>query len=169
MEKFYFSKEYFIYSCINMVGGLLSGAVCAIVGTLTIKSNLLGSWVLFALSFFMIAHTILFVIFLNRKYAVSDRGIAVQYANRYTIFYPWEKIQLVCLGITHRSGTGTTQDTVIWCTTKLTGYLPPTKVHRHTSWEYDYLHYRSIITIEFTEERYAQFASYYQQNITDYR
>lgn len=168
MKKCYYSREYHIYSWINIIGGLFAGSVLILIGMFVRDESLPGCSMLFVLGSTIIVHTSLFVIFLNRKYDVNEKGIVIQYANRYTDFLSWERVQLACVGITHRSGTGATQDKVIWCTTNKTKCLPPTESRRHTSWEYDFFHYNSVITIEFTEERYNEFTCYYQQDIPDY-
>lgn len=169
MEKCYFSQQYRIYTRINLVLGSIAGSIPVFIGMLVKDESLFGCGALLILGCAIVIYTILFVVFLNRKYDVDEKGITIQYANRYTVFYPWEKIQLVCVGITHRSGTGTTQDTVIWCTTKKRKCPPPTELRRRTSWEYDFFHCNSVITIEFSEERYNNLVCYYPEYIPDYR
>ena len=169
MEKCYYSEQYNIYTRINLICGVFIGSILILIAALVKNESLIGCITLFTLALSIVIHTGLFVTFLNRRYAVNEEGIAIQYANRHVVFYPWKKIELVCIGITHRSGTGTTQDTVIWCTTKKKKCPSPAESRRHTSWEYDYFHCNSVITIEFSEERYDQFARCYRENIPDYR
>lgn len=169
MEKCYFSRKYNIYSWINVICGFVTGSTLILIGVLTRYESLLWCGILFTLGSAIIVHTSLFVIFLNRKYDVNEKGITIQYVGGYSVFYPWKNVQSACVGITHRSGTGTTQDVVIWCTTQKLKCQPPTELRRHTSWEYDFYHCNSVITIEFSEKRYTHFARYYQQDIPDYR
>ena len=169
MENCYSSMQYRIYSWINIILGLLSGSLLLLVAFFVRCESLSVCFILAALGIIIIIYTGTFVVFLNRKYEVSEKGIVIQYLNRYVVVYSWEKIQSVCVGVTHRSGTGITQDVVIWCTTKKRKIRRPTADRRTISWEYDFFHYNSIITIEFSEERYKTFAFYYQKDIPDYR
>ena len=174
MKKCYSSRQYIIYSRFNAICGSLCGSIMILLGVFTsviLTENESPTWcgILLILGISIITYTILFVVFLNRKYDVNENGITISYANRYTMFYPWESIQFACVAITHRSGTGTTQDVVIWCTTKKRSCHPPTELRRRISWEYDFFHCNSVITIEFSEERYQEFAHYYQECIPDYR
>jgi hypothetical protein len=169
MEKCYYSRKYYVYSWINLICGLLVGSTIILISLLIRNEDQLYCGILFALGSAVIVYIGLFIVFLNRKYEVNERGITIQYADRYAVFYPWENVQSACVGITHRSGTGATQDVVIWCTTKKRKCLPPIESRRHTSWEYDFYHCNSVITIEFSEDRYDEFAYYYQENIPDYR
>ena len=168
MEKCYFSKKYILYTRINMICGVLSGSTLILIGILVGHESRFWCSIMFVLGILVMVYTRLFVTFLNRKYHLSEEGITIQYAHRYTVFYPWAAIQSACIGITHRSGTGTTQDTVIWCTTKKGKCPPPTESRRHISWEYDFCHWNSVITIEFSEKRYFEFAGYYQESIYNY-
>lgn len=169
MEKCFYSRQYRTYSWIDIVCGLLTGNTLILVGLFVQCENVLGCGILLALGSAIIVYTALFVIFLNRRYDVNDKGITIQYLGRFFVFYPWESVEFACVGITHRSGTGTTQDTVIWCTTKKQKHQPPTASRRHISWEHDFYYCSSIITIEFSEERYRNFSHYYVREIPDYR
>ena len=169
MEKCYYSRQYRTYSWINIMCGLFSGMLLVPISIFEWRESVLWCSILLTLGCAIVVHTALFVIFLNRKYDVNDKGITIQYLGRFSVFYPWKNVESACVGITHRSGTGTTQDTVIWCTTKKRKHQPPTASRRHISWEHDFYHCSSIITIEFSEERYRNFSRYYVREIPDYR
>lgn len=169
MKKCFFSKQYKFYGWLNLLLSILIGIIIALIGAFLKDVSSLGRCLLVVSGLLVMVYFGLFVLFLNRKYIVNEKGITIQYTDRKRVFYSWETIQSVCICITHRSGTGTTQDTVILCTTRPADRLISAEVRLHTSWEYDFFHCNSIILIEYSEDRMKEFSSYYRKSIQDYR
>lgn len=169
MRSCYFSKRYSIYRKVNYIFGTFLGCFVFLLGIFLKDVGWTWRCVVTASGVTIIAYTGMFAAFMSRKYDLSEKGITIEQTYRRTVVHPWEKIQFVCVCVTHRSGTGTTQDTVILCSTRKFAHPFSADVRLRTSWEYDFLHSNSVITIEYSEERLEEFAFYYQKFIPDFR
>ncbi len=168
MENFYFSSMH-----------KSTKWLCMIVFTFIILLIMLGIYCLFldvclgcfviGLGLFLAYNVCVLSRYLLRMYALNEDGITVQYPCRKRVFYPWSSITNICLYVVHPGKGRNIEDQVIWCTAGRVKREPPNMSRRWRDADYLCHHYKSVLTIEFTEERLAMFKKYYGRDIPDYR
>lgn len=106
---------------------------------------------------------------LNRKYMVDSTGLYVQHTRNNKQLYTWNQIHQVCLCNIHQGSHEGIYDTVIWCVVgAIKGGPPDVKRHWNSPY-YGIRYFYSVITIEFSEERFSEFKRFYSGDIADYR
>ena len=107
----------------------------------------------------------------NRKYAVSEDGITIRGIGSRSILYPWESFRDIGICKVHyTSRLPYEYDVVIRMSRMEEPRGPSTGTYGPWATElYELLHFRKIILITFTQERLAQLAAVYPDEIADYR
>lgn len=116
-----------------------------------------------------IVNFVLFDILYFREYDVSEYGITIRYFGRKEVLHRWDKVTQICRCIIHRSGTGATQDDVIWITFGQIKNGPPHEKYRWRTISYGLRHFRTVLTLEYTPERLNEIKNYTTLDISDYR
>lgn len=176
MKKCYFSRSHTIFGRATLIvcsalGVGLIALICAAWNEIgTIHERILFC-VIFGTGLLCIFYAVTYFLFSSREYALSEQGITIRYAGRRSVFYSWSCIRLICVCTVNRSsvieGKG---ERVIWCTAGKIRKAPPDPVSRRwNTEEYLYLHYRSILTMEYSPERLEEFRKYSGREIPDYR
>jgi len=176
MKEFFFSKRH----TISQYAVIIVFPLCALLvfgsGLYVLISEPItqDSWVIFSLSL-LIGFAILLIglvlyIITYRYYQIDADGVYVQYAKKWTVFYPWEKVEQVCVCKLIRSTT--TKDSyneVIWLVLGPVRYAPPDLHHRYDISGYATLNWKKILIIEYSLERLEELKKYYLSEIKDYR
>lgn len=127
---------------------------------------LLGLGVLlFSLAFAI--YEILYIVWLGSEYELCEFGIQMHYTRRMTRLIPWDSVSQIYVCEAHRGADK--RDHVIWCTVGNTKYTQPNMPWYSDSFEFEFMHCRSVITVEFSEERLKAFKQYFKKDIPDYR
>lgn len=117
----------------------------------------------------LLLYGLLFDVYFTREYELTRQGILVRYAKRVTKLYLWENISQICICSIHRSANGATWDDVLWCTVGRIKKGPPHPSRIWNSTEYSLVHFKSVLTMEFTPERLDEFNMFFTDEIMDYR
>lgn len=171
MEKCYFSpkhtKERWIagIAC-SFVSITLTGF--GIFALLTTEGNILACILIF-LGVFFALYGILFDLYMSREYSLNEDGILIRYAKRKSVFFPWSRIDQICICVIHQGKIEGVKDDVIWCAVGKIKNGPPNMARRWNEAEYGFIHFRSVLTMEYTPERLADFKKYSNRDIPDYR
>ena len=146
-----------------MVWGAIKEALPGIVAALFIL------FILFWLA--MLLLSIANLIVQNRKYAVSEHGITIWGIGGRSTLYPWESFRDIGICKVHyTSRLPYEYDVVIRFSRMVEPRGPRTGTYGPWATEiYELLHFRKIILITFTQERLAQLAAVYPDEIADYR
>lgn len=126
-------------------------------------------WILFALGSLILFYGFLLELQFSREYEICEQGILIRYITGRTRVYPWASINQICLCTIHVSGTGATWDEVIWCTAGKIKKGPPHPSRRWNDTEYGLRYFSSVLTMEYSPERLAEFEKYAPCHIEDYR
>lgn len=107
----------------------------------------------------------------NRKYAVSEHGITIRGIGSRSTLYPWESFRDIGICMVHyTSRLPYEYDIVIRLSRMEEPRGPRTGTYGPWATElYELVHFRKIILITFTQERLAQLAAVYPDEIADYR
>ena len=107
----------------------------------------------------------------NRKYAVTEHGITILSIGGRSTLYPWESFRDIGICKVHcTSRLPYEYDIVIRLSRMEEPRGPRTNTYGPWATElYELLHFRKIILITFTQERLAQLAAVYPDEIADYR
>ena len=107
----------------------------------------------------------------NRKYAASKHGITIWGIGGRSTLYPWESFRDIGICKVHyTSRLPYEYDIVIRLSRMEEPRGPRTNTYGPWATElYELLHFRKIILITFTQERLAQLAAVYPDEIADYR
>ena len=174
MEKCYFSKK---HKQERLIGAIATLFICSVLYSLgfyfliteedpTVHSI---SLLLVLLGLAFTTWGILYDMFMSREFYINEQGITIRYWFGKTHFYPWENISQICLCVIHQGKVESVKDEVIWCTAGPIRKGPPNMARRWNEAEYGFLHFRSVLTFEFTQERLSTFEKYSNQDIPDYR
>lgn len=172
MEKCYFSQKNIHLRYFCLIGTIVCSstmfAICfANWNKDTDARSMLA--ILFALGCVVLLYGLFLDIYFSREYELTEHGILIRYAKCISRFYSWDSINQICVCIIHRSANGVTWDEVIWCTSGNITKGPPHSARHWNSTEYGLLHINSVLTMEYSSERLAQFHKYAPINIEDYR
>ena len=107
--------------------------------------------------------------YLYGEYTLDSDGITVWYFNRFRFFYPWSSITQICLCTINKHRHEYVHYDVIWCTVGEIRGGPLKLARRWNESEYRCIRSRSVVTIEYTPERLAEFKQYVDRYIPDYR
>lgn len=172
MNKCYFSQRHRRERIVNIVATLfccITMWIFSVVSAISTPGSLKLTVLLGCLSWACFLFGICFDLYMSREYALSERGITIRYAKRKLVFYPWESIGHICICVIHQGKIESTNDVVIWCTTGKIKNVPPNLSRYWNIAEYGLMHFRSVLTIEYTPERSADFKKYSNRDIADYR
>ena len=122
---------------------------------------------LIGVAYFMVG--VISASYLFATYTLDSDGITVWYFNRFRLFYPWNSITQICLCTINKHRHEYAQVDVIWCTIGEIRGGPPKMARRWNESEYRCIRSRSVVTIEYTPERLAEFKQYVDRYIPDYR
>lgn len=109
------------------------------------------------------------VLYMYGGYTLDSDGITVSYLNRVRFFYPWSSITQICLCTINLNRHEYVHYDVIWCTVGKIRGGPPKLGWLWNETEYRCIRSRSVVTIEYTPERLAEFQQYVDRYIPDYR
>lgn len=176
MKTCYFSRKNKYVRYLLLIVGVLSFCGLTTYGLFIMLSYRLEDRIIIPCGLLMIVVGIFMAIecssqyrLLNRKYMVDSTGLYVQHTHRNKQFYPWNQMLEICLCDIHRGSHEQIKDTVIWCTISTIKGGPPDTKRRWNSPYYGIRYFRSVITIEFSEERLSEFKRFYSGSIADYR
>lgn len=122
----------------------------------------------FCIAFYMVLHWFVE----QRKYRVTERGIWVQYPFGIRMVYVWSDFRDITLCKVRYVPKYRSYSVAIRCATETEYPGPRSAFLANESWTtdfYDTMHWRSLVTIEYTPERYEEFAALCPQTIHDYR
>ena len=128
-----------------------------------LRNALIGS----AAILFGFAYTtngVLSLIWSLREYDLNERGIEIRYLKRKVILYPWQSITKICVWKHNSSGM---YHEYIWCAVGNPKRWYPQL--RNPNSLYEMLHWRTIISVEFSQERLDAFKQYFHGTVQDYR
>lgn len=180
MKDCYYSRKNRILRCSLLIVGVFSHIGLTAYGLFIIIIHGLEDKIIIPCGIIIIAAGILMIVeaslqyhLLNRKYMVDISGLCVQHTTSKKQFYSWEQISQVCLCDIHKGANeGANEqfkDTVIWCTVGSIKWGPPDAKRRWNNPHYGIRYFRSVVTIEFSEERLSEFERFYGGVIEDYR
>lgn len=173
MKKCYASKKNTIIRYSKLILGICFGLFLMAVALILWDDTDREMMALCGLSFFLgvlsVVYYPCFDILFFREYSLSDEGITIQYAGRKQVLQPWNKVSQICRCEIHRASNGGIWDDVIWVTFGHIKNGPPDDKRRWNNPEYGLLHFRSVLTLEYTPERFAEFQRYAPCEILDYR
>lgn len=109
---------------------------------------------------------------ITRQYAVSKQGLTIRYAFGRTREYRWDEFEQVALCKVHFNRRSGVHRVVIRCTKLLEAQGPRNTEIANEKWSselYEVRNWQDVISIEYTEERYQEFAAVYPYLIEDYR
>lgn len=109
---------------------------------------------------------------LSRKYSVDQTGITVSYPFGYTMKYEWDKFVQIAVCRVHMKARSHKEKTAIRFTTSTESNGPHNAKYANEKWSselYEILHWKSVLSIEYSEERYKEIASNCPNPILDYR
>lgn len=109
-----------------------------------------------------------FGIWFYSMYALSERGITIQYQNGKTEEIPWASVSQICVYDAHEGGSAG-YDPLIWCAIGKIKHYPPYMPFGTDNEFYEFRHRRSAVQFEYSPERLEAFRQYYQKEIPDYR
>ena len=161
----------------NMIapGIILVGAlgIAGIVKNATVAENptqyVLVTSVLFAFVYFIPA-CIAYIS--SRQYRIDRNGITLQYPFGITKQYDWENISEISLCKVHYATSSNAHILAIRCVIGPEDLGPSKAVTSREPWStirYELLHFRSIVTIYYSDERYKEFCEFCPHCIADYR
>ena len=176
MKDCYYSKKNKVVRWLLLILGVVFGGTSITFGLFIILAYRLEARIIIPCGLLMIAVGICLAIectlqywLLNRKYKVDSMGLYVQHTRNNKQFYSWHQMQEVCLCNIHQGSHEGIYDTVIWCVVGTIKEDPPNiKRHRNNPY-YGIRHFRSLITIEYSEERFSEFKRFYGGSNSDYR
>lgn len=172
MEKCYFSKKYRMERWINLIGYLFLSLILAGLAAAVFSKepgNPAAVAMLLVPALVLFVYGALFVLFLFREYAIDENGITIQYVKRFRVFYPWDSIRKICLCEVHQGKVDSVKSDVIWCSVGEKRKEPPIMPRIYHEIEYEFFHFRTILTMEYTPERLAAFQNFCHREIPDYR
>lgn len=172
MEKCYNSKEYTRIRAFCLIGSIVLSIFMSGFGVASwiIDSESVGiRWIFFVSGILLLFYGLTLDLHISREYEITEQGILIRYWKRHTRFYPWDRIEQVCLCSIHRGGNGVTWDEVIWCTAGKIKKGPPHPSRRWNWTEYELRYFSSVLTMEYSPERLAEFEKYAPCHIEDYR
>ncbi len=108
----------------------------------------------------------------QRKYRVTERGISVQYPFGVHMEYVWSDFRDITLCKVRYAPKDRGYSVAIRCATETEYPGPRSAFLANEKWTtefYDTMHWRTLVTIEYTPERYEEFATVCPQTIHDYR
>ncbi len=169
MKKCYYSKKYvmlhrFLYGLVFVCSGTL-----ITLGIWLYSEAPVESCITIFIGLAFILYGVLSIVCFDRDYELTEEGIIVQYAKRKKVFYSWECINQICICKIFCSGNHAFETPVIWCTAGNIKHAPPDPKRRWDDSEYLFFHFRSILTMEYTPERLAEFQKYARIEIQDFR
>lgn len=171
MQKCYFSEKHTRERWIGIICSLFVSITLigfGIYTALATEDGILFCILLF-LGLFFILYGTLYDLYVSREYALSENGITIRYAKRKIVYFPWKCISQICICVIHKGKIEGVKDDVIWCTVGKIKKGPPNMARRWNEAEYGFIHFHSVLTIEYTPERLAEFKKYSNQDIPDYR
>lgn len=171
MEKCYFSPKHTKERWIGIICSLFVSITLTGFGvftSLTTEDGIL-SYILIFLGVFFMLYGILYDLYMFREYELSENGITIRYAKRKTVFFPWKCISQICICRIHQGKVESVRDDVIWCSVGKIKNGPPNMARRWNEAEYGFIHFHSVLTMEYTPERLADFKKYSNRDIPDYR
>lgn len=173
MKRCYFSKEHTCENRILIAAHLFNVLLPFGFGLYGVLTNQQDAWLLFGvalcISLILLIPGTLYLIYLYGEYALSSEGITLLYAKKYRLFFPWSSITQICLCTIHKTKGAYKKDHVIWCTVGKIKGGPPNLAPRWNEFEYGFIRFRSVLTMEYTDERLAEFKKYTNREIPDYR
>lgn len=171
MQKCYFSEKPAEGRWIGIICSLFVSITLTGFGvftSLTTEDGILSCILIFLGIFFML-YGILYDLYMSREYELSENGITIRYAKRKTVFFPWKCISQICICRIHQGKVESVRDDVIWCTVGKIKKGPSNMARRWNEAEYGFIHFHSVLTMEYTPERLADFKKYSNRDIPDYR
>ena len=172
MDKCYGSQKHKKERIINYVFTFLVSITLCVIGTVVAISTPESdkhACILLCLGLLILLYGILFDLFMSREYELSENGIYIRYAKMKTVFFPWTCISQICICVIHQGKVEGVKDDVIWCTVGKIKKGPPNMARRWNEAEYGFIHFHSVLTMEYTPERLADFKKYSNRDIPDYR
>lgn len=136
------------------------------------RGIVLSVFILFILFWFaMLLLSIANLIMQNRKYAISEHGITISNIGSRNSFYSWQAFRDVGICKVHyTSRLPYEYDVVIRFSLIHENTGPKSGVWGFWATEiYELLHFRQIILLTFSQERFNQLVSVYPNEISDYR
>ena len=105
-----------------------------------------------------------------RSYAIDENGIIIGYGygKLKKEFHSWDEITSICVCSYQMGTTSISCRDVIWCTFG-DKYHDPRKLGSPWAFSKATIHYRQILTIQYTPERLEGFRLFYDKEIPDYR
>ena len=169
MKKCYFTKKnriirYFCLFCATVCSCIMLGISYAFW-----HEAFVACMLLLVFGVIVLLDGVLFDVYFTREYELTEQGILIRYAKSITKLYRWENISQICICSIHRSANGATWDEVLWCTIGKIKKGPPHPSRSWNSTEYSLLHFRTVLTMEYTPERLDEFRKFYIDEIADYR
>lgn len=171
MDKCYFSKKHRIERIIHIVAMLLYSVILwgiSIIPAISTPRSLGLAAILACLGWAIFLYGIFFNLYMSREYALSEDGITIRYAKRKSVFYPWADVGQICVCTIHQGKIESIKDDVIWCTVGKIKKEPPNLPHIWNVAETGMIHFRDVLTMEYTPERLADFQKYSNRDIPDY-
>ena len=107
----------------------------------------------------------------NQKYAVSEHGITIRGIGSRSTLYPWESFRDIGICKVHYTSRLPYEYDIVIRLSRMEEPRGP-RTGSYGPWAtefYELLHFRKIILITFTQERLAQLAAVYPDEIADYR
>lgn len=172
IDKCYFSKKHRRERIIHIVVMLLCSIILwgiSIVPMISKPRSLGLAAILACFGWAIFLYGIFFDMYMSREYVLSEDGITIRYAKRKFVFYPWVDVGKICVCVIHQGKIEGVKDDVIWCTVGKIQKEPPNLSHRWNIAEYGMIHFRDVLTMEYTSERLADFKKYSNRDIADYR
>lgn len=171
MQKCYFSEKHTRERWTCIIFSLFVSITLIGFGIYTAPATESGilSGILFFSGLLFIVYGILYDLYMSREYALSENGITIRYGKRKIVHFPWKYISQICICVIHQGKIEGVKDDVIWCTVGTIKKGPPNMARRWNEAEYGFIHFHSVLTMEYTPERLANFKRYSNRDIPDYR
>lgn len=138
-----------------------------------ITKGVAASYFIYPILFYLFLGFLLFSQVIHmRKYKVDETGVTIRYLMGITKFYSWESFSEIALCKVHYRTKGPVHyELAIRCVVGPEKYGPKHATVANEWWsrpEYEVLHFKKIITIYYTEERFRHIQSMYPGSIADY-
>lgn len=169
MKKCYFTKKNRIIRNVCLFCAIACSCIMLVISYAFWHEAFEECMFLLAFGVIVLLYGVLFDVYFTREYKLTKQGIQIRYAKRITKLYLWENISQICICSIHRSANGATWDEVIWCTVGNIKNGPPHPSRNWNSMEYSLVHFKSVLTMEFSPERFDEFKMFYIDEIVDYR
>lgn len=176
MKKCYYSRKHVIGRVLCIMTSPLLAVLFTSIGVFLLLPSASGGEpqsriplgigiLLFCLAFSV--YETLYIIWLGGEYELCELGIKMRYAGKKERLVPWNSVTQICVCEAHRGADK--RDYLIWCTVGNSKFTQPNMPWYSDNFEFEFIHCRSVIAVEFSEERLKAFKRYYEKEIPDYR